>query len=740
MPVDRPTFSESWYRVIELKPRLRSTVQSYRQHFRGRLYYVLHDPTNNQFFRVDEPGYHLIGMLDGRRTVGEVWAACADHLGDQAPTQPETIELLGQLYTSNLLQADMPGDSTVLFERQRKRIQREVGGYIQNILFLRIPIFDPDRFLNLWVSIFGWAFSWIGFILWLAILIVGFGSLAGHTEQLLDFRRAQDVLNPANLPLLYLCFAGIKALHELGHGFACKKFGIENQSGGAVHTIGIMLLVLMPVPYVDASSSWAFRSKWQRAIVGAAGMYVELAVAAIAALIWTRTDPTSTINQLCYNIIFIASVSTLLFNGNPLIKFDGYFILSDLLEMPNLQQRGKEYLYYAVKKFVYGVRRPRNPSRQSDEVPWLVFYAIASSIYRVFISISILMFISDKLFIVGAIMALIALTGWVFMPLGKFIKYLMTSNELSRRRGRALVTTGLVLGGILTGIGFIPVTEHARTEGVIRAKEESTVFAKSDGFIEAVLDTDVYVKPENDILVRATNPELEVEREVLESEIRMAVTEMRQKMLEEVAVSQGFRERLRVLNNQLERVNELLAGLELTSPTAGQWIAGSDPESGLDLEHIVGSFVKRGTPLGQVVSPENLKIIAATDQYLGPRIRYEVGEGGRVEFRLRGQPDYTFTGRIRKIPPDASTQLPSPALGYPAGGPIAVQAGDQNGTAATEPFWEIEIEPDSQSMSEMDIAMLLDQRVVVRFDLPEKPLAEQWLLKLRQVIQRRFNI
>ena len=197
---------------------------------------------------------------------------------------------------------------------------------------------------------------------------------------------------------------------------------------------------------------------------------------------------------------------------------------------------------------------------------------------------------------------------------------------------------------------------------------------------------------------------------------------------------------MRVLNDQLNRVNELLAGLQLQSPIKGQWIAGRDPESSIDLEHITGSFVKRGTPLGQVVSASNLKIIAVTDQYLGPRIRHDVGEGGKVEFRMRGQPDYTFTGTIEKIPPDASEQLPSPALGFPAGGPIAVQASDPNGLATTEPFWEIEINPDEALLSELNVFLRIDQRVVIRFDLPKKPLAEQWLLKLRQVIQRRFNI
>jgi putative peptide zinc metalloprotease protein len=238
MPVDRPTFSESWYRVADLRPQLRSTVQIHRQHFRGQMWHVLQDPASNQFFRLNEAAHRFVAMLDGRKTVAQVWQICNDQLGDSAPTQGEAIQLLGQLYTSNLLQAELPPDAEGLFNRYRKRVKREVQGYLMNLLFVRIPLFDPDHFLDHWVGIFGRVFTWYGLVVWLSLVFTGLYFLIGSAGDLLA--QTRGVLDPGNIPYLYLGFILAKVCHEFGHSFACKKFGKVSGSGGEVHVMGIM--------------------------------------------------------------------------------------------------------------------------------------------------------------------------------------------------------------------------------------------------------------------------------------------------------------------------------------------------------------------------------------------------------------------------------------------------------------------------------------------------------------------
>ena len=492
MPVERPTFSESWYRVAGLRPRLRSALQTHRQHYRGQMWHVLQDPSNNQFFRLNEAAYRFVAMLDGRRTVAEVWRTSNDQLGDAAPTQGEAIQLLGQLYTSNLLMGEVPPDAEGLFRRYKKRVTREVQGYLTNLLFIRIPLIDPDRFLERFVPLFGAVFSWWGLVLWVGLLATGIYFIADKTGALVD--QASNILSPERLPLLYASFVIVKIFHEFGHAFACKKFGKASGSSGEVHVMGVMFLVFTPLPYVDASSAWALRNKWHRVVVGASGMLVEIGIAAVAAVIWSQTGE-GTLHAICYNVMFIASVSSVLFNGNPLLRYDGYYILSDLVEIPNLAQRGKEYLYYLVKKYVYGVRHPRDPSHTRGEKCWFLFYTFASTTYRVFISLAILMFVADFLPFIGALLAAGALTAWVLVPLGKWIHYLVSGGELVRTRGRAVAATLLFVAAVVGGVGLVPAPDRFYVEGVVEPDEMQVVHAGADGFIETFLPSGREAEP-----------------------------------------------------------------------------------------------------------------------------------------------------------------------------------------------------------------------------------------------------
>ncbi len=728
MAVERPTFHESWYRVAELRPRLRSAVQTYRQFFRGRTWHVLQDPSNNQHFRLDEAGYHFVALLDGRRTVREVWWLCNDDLGDRAPTQGEVINVLGQLYTSNLLHSDLPADAAGMFENYRKRVRRQIGGYFTNLLFMRIPLWDPDRFLERWLKLFGLAFTRWAFVLWAALLVVAGGQLVGRGEEL--FSRVSGVLDPGNLFLLYLSFAGIKALHEMGHGFASKQFGRVEGSGGEVHTMGIMLLVFTPVPYVDASSSWAFRSKWHRAIVGAAGMYVELAVAAVAAIVWANTSP-GLLNALAYNMIFVASVSTLLFNGNPLLRFDGYYILSDLLEIPNLSKRSRDYLYSLVKKYVYGVKHTPTVIRSPGERWWLPVYGVASTIYRVIIFAGIILFVADKFFFIGAMFAIAAVISWVFIPTGKFIRYLSSSNELHRVRPRAVSTSLAFFALVFALIGAVRWPDRARAEGVVEPRNIALVYAESDGFVETFVESGGRVTPQSPPLVTARNPELEAERAYLLAERELTLIRRNEADVGEIALAQSLTERLVALDEQLTRLDDRLDALRVRAPIEGTWNAPA-------VERLEGVYVRRGDRVGMVADIDDLIVRAIADQKIGPRIESEIGEQGEVEIRVKGRPDLELSGTIARVLPAGYQRLPSAALGYFAGGSTQVAVDDETGTKTVEPFFEVQIEVSPSQLSQ--VQLLSGERVVVRFEMPARPLAHQWWRALRQLVQRRFQI
>ncbi len=728
MAVDRPTFHEAWYRVADLHPRLLSGVKVYKQYFRGQMWYVLENPANNQFSRISDEAYRFIGMLDGRRTVSEVWRICNEQLADRAPTQGEVIQLLGQLHGVNLLYADLPPDSESLFNRYKKRVGREVRGQLMNLLFIKIPLIDPDHFLDRWVGIFGRLFSWFGLFLWSILIATGLYFVVGNIREL--FNQSSDVLDPDNLILLYLSFVIIKIFHEFSHAFACKKFGQLHQSGGQVHIMGVMFLVFFPLPYVDASSAWAFRNRWHRAVVGMAGVMAELSAASIAAIIWSNTS-TGTAHIIAYNVIFVASVSTLLFNGNPLLRFDAYYVLSDLTEIPNLGHRSRNYIYYLVKRYCWGLKRAQNPAYTFGERLWFVLYGLASMGFRVFICIRILIFLNDRLpeelFILVPLFAMSAIIAWVFVPFGKFLQFLATGAELTRNRARAIGSTLVSFCLIIVGIGLIRLPDYWRVEGVVEPVKMAIVHTESDGFVIDFLPSESKVSSSGTPLIRAVNPELESEKKISVAELRGLEIKRQIAETQEIAAAQILYEQIEALNEKISRLEFELDSLNLRPPLSGTWIAPN-------IEYYKGSYLERGKSIGMVANLDDVIIRATAGQKVAAMLIEQADK--EVEFRVEGHPKLLMTGKIEQIFPSGHELLPSESLGYAAGGTMPTAPQDPEGKKSAEMFFEIRIKPDAGS----SIRLLTGQRVIARIRMHPKPLALQWWLTVRQLFQRRFHI
>ncbi len=732
MAVDRPTFHEAWYRVAGLRPRLLSEVKIRRQYFRGQLWYILENPANSQFARMDENAYRFAGSLDGRKTVSAAWQSCNEHLGDSAPTQGEVIHLLGQLHAMNLLYVDLPPDAEGLLNRYRRRVQREVLGYLANLLFLRIPLFDPDALLNRWVGLIGPIYSWAGLLLWLALVATGLYFVIGSFGELAA--QSADVLAPDNLFLLYLSFVVVKICHEFSHAFACKRFGRLNRSAGEVHAMGVMFLVLFPMPYVDASSAWSFRNKWHRALVGMAGVLAELAVAAVAAIVWAQTS-VGTVHIIAYNVIFVAGISTLLFNGNPLLRFDAYYVLSDLIEIPNLAQRSRNYLYYLVKHHVWGIQKLQNPAYSLGERLWFLTYGPASAVYRILISIRILLFLNNRLppelFLLVPILAATAVVGWLIMPVSRFIRCLATGPELARNRRRAMLSTAGGFAVTFVLLGLIRMPHRCRIEGFVEPVQLALVHAETDGFVTGFLPSQSAVSPEGRPLVQAVNPELQARSDGLQAQRRVLEVRYRLAQLEEVAAAQIIAEQIAALDEQIARVRSELDKLCPKALFAGTWVA---PE----IDRAMGIYLKRGERIGFLGSLDDLIIRATAGQEVAAMIETADKE---VEIRVKGRPDVTLRGRIEKIFPAGQDTLPSEALSYAAGGSTPTRPGFQQDTMAAERFFEIRIRPDIRVTSdERRAALLTGQRVIARVSMAPKPLLIQWYGLARQLFQRRFHI
>jgi len=719
---ERPTFSESWHRVAPLTPRLRADVQVTRQRFRGRTWHVLRDAASNEFHRVDEAGYRFIGLLDGRRTVGEAWEACEERYGDEAPTQPEAVELLGRLAAAHLLSGSGP-EAGAISRRRRRRVESETRSRLMNFLFVRLPLFDPDDLLARWLAMVAWIVSPWGLALMALVWIAGAVALVPRSAELAD--GFSGAMAPGNLPLLYVSFVIIKAIHELAHGFACKAYG-RRFGGGEVHTIGLMLLVFMPVPYVDASSSWAFPRRGPRLVVAAAGVLAELTIAAIAALVWAASDD-GLARALAYNAMLVAGASSLLFNANPLLRYDGYYILSDVLDIPNLWTRARDYTLYLIKSKLFGVRRLLSPAHTPGEARWFVVYWSASLIYRVFLYAAIVWFLAQQFFMIGLLLAAGAIVVFLVVPAARGVRYLLTHHELRRTRPRALAVTGAFVASVVVLLGVVPAPDHVRAEGVAEPREIEIVYAGASGFVTGLPAGWAEPVDAGAMLATLEREEARAALAEIEAETRRLEALRRRALADDPAAAAAFAERLATTEQRRARLTREVEALSVRSPLSGVWTAPG-------LVDARGRWVDRGEKLGVVASLDRVVVRAVADQNIAALLIDEARPS--AEMRVRGRPGQLIPASVSRdeILPAGTRRLPSAALGYAAGGLTPIDRAGDDPAMAQGRFFEARVEPAPGA------DLLPGQRVIVRFRLEDRPLAVQWWRLLRQTVQKRLSL
>lgn len=725
MAKDRSTFSEHWYRVAELRPSLMPAAAVRKQHFRGRDWMVIQSPLNSEYFRLHAAAYGFIALLDGRRTVSEAWELVNRRFGDAAPTQGEAIQLMGRLYQSNLLRAELPPDSAELFKRFKERRSREFRHAASSVLFPKFPLFDPNITLGQWLPLFSWLFGPMGLAVFLAATVAGVWSVLGKYDEL--YNSSAGILSVDNLLWLYLAFVFSKTVHELASAIASKRYGRMEGDAGQVREAGIMLLMLAPAPYIDTSGAWGLRNKLHRVIASAAGILGEFTVAAVAAVVWAQSAPGSVTHAVSYNLMFVASVSTFLFNGNPLLRYDAYYILCDLLETPNLAGRSQQYLYYLVKHYVWRVESATSPAHTRFERVFFFCYGIAAGLYRVFLLGGILLTVAELAFFLGVALAIAFGVMWVVVPVGKFVRYLLTNGELARVRTRAIATTSIFFL-LAAGVFFlIPFPDRFRLEGMAEAPRALKVFAQTDGKLDFILPNTSLVGEEGTAVIRLDNPWLAAELDSVKARERELEARFRDAERKEPAEAQSWRERLAALRTERRRVESKIAALTVSAPIAGTWFS---PQ----LTHDRGRFVRQGDLLGEIIPGDTMIIRAMIGQDGAASLLANANR--RVEIRVKGRPDLDMSGDIAAVHPAGKKDLPTPAMGIPAGGGMQVDASDTQGTTSQEHFFEIEVRPHGAD----GWTMRQGQMFVLRFSTRAKPLWAQCYRSLLQMFQKRFQV
>ena len=712
-----PFLSASWYRVAALRPALRAHARIQRQRFRGQPWYVLHDSAAGKLHRFSPGAHRVVRLLDGERTIDAIWHQVAAEAGTDAPTQDEVIRLLAQLHAGDLLQADLPPDIDELGERGRKQQRQKLLQSVINPMSIRIPLWDPDAFLARTWPLLQPLAGRPGVALWLLVVLPA-AVLAGVHWSELTANLSDQLLATDNLLLLWLIYPLLKGLHELGHGYAVKA------GGGEVHEMGIMLLVLAPIPYVEASAAGAFRSKWRRALVGAAGILVELFLAGLAMLLWVAVEP-GLLRSIAFNVVVVAGASTLLFNGNPLLRYDGYYVLADLIEMPNLGNRSNQYWQWLAKRYLLGVTHLDRPLASPGERRWFLFYGAASFIYRTLVMIAIILFIAGEFFFIGVVLAIWAAITMFLRPLAKGLSYVVSSPELQRTRSRARLVTFGGLALLVLFVFAVPLPLRTHAEGVVWVPENAEVRAAANGFVEHLFAAPEATVASGDVLLAMRDPALAAQADESRARVRQYAVQYAALMFDDRAQAAAIQEDLQREQVTLARAEEKLDGLLVVAGLPGRLKLARAAD-------LPGRFVRQGELLGYIDSgpPRLVRVVVGQDDIALVRERRT-----QVEVKLADRLDRTHVARLLREVPGGHERLPSKALSLAGGGPHATDPRDPDGLRTLQRLFQFDLElPPAVGSPE------IGTRVFVRFHHHAEPLARQWGRRLRQLFLARFDV
>jgi putative peptide zinc metalloprotease protein len=621
--------------------------------------YTIEDPLRGKFYRVGVPEYTVLSLLDGRVSIAEAVGVAAVKLGAQALAEHEALALVRWLLDCQLAYPAAANQTERLSEAARRNEQRRLLSML-NPLAIQIPLCRPDRLLGVLTQRLEWLFSGWSVAVWIAVVGYAIYLIAAGWDCLGE--QTPVILDRDNWLRLAAAWLLLKVLHELAHGVVCKHYG------GNVPTAGLTLILLFPLAYVDVTSSWRFRSKWQRIATAAAGMAAELFVAALAIIAWSNT-PQGLAHHMALNIAVTAGVSTLLFNGNPLVRFDGYFIASDLLDVPNLYSCGQQYLDNLVQEHLLSRQTP-SPSWPAGRKGLIRLYALAALAWRALFYLTLALSLVGRLSHLGVAIAVGLLGfGWG-MPLAQMIRRtVQAASGQCINRGRIAATAAAGMAVALTGALLATRPGRVDAPAVVDYASHTVIRAASPGFVREVCVANGQQVRTGQVIVVLQNTELETELADLELALQQSIIRGRIDLQnDELAKQQVEEAQQRALSKKIADLRSRVESLTIRAPSAGRLVAR-------DLDSLPGRYLHEGNEiavLGQEDAKELVIAVVQDDVHIFDARQRDAGD---VQVRTRSGNE--FSARLSKVDPRASTDLPHPALAANVGGPLAVKPRSQ---------------------------------------------------------------
>jgi putative peptide zinc metalloprotease protein len=653
-----------------LKLKLRPDLIVQPQFYEGMTHYVVKDPIALKYFRFKVEEYFLLQQFDGKQTLLDVKKVFERKYRPQTISIEDLMRFAAQLHEAGIAQVDTQEQGKVLIERRRKNKWKRVWQFFANILYIKIPIIDPEKLLTGMYPYFRWIYTSYFITASVGLMLAAITLVISHwTEFSSKLPEFQSFFNWRTIFAFWISLAIVKIIHEFGHGLTAKHFG------GEVHEMGMLFLVLTPALYCDVTDSWLLPSKWKRIWISAAGIYVECFLASIATFVWWNTDQ-GLLNSLMMATMFICSVNTILFNANPLLRYDGYYVMADWLEIPNLRIKSTQFFTYLFQEKVLGLEIPVQSYMPRSRRFLFVTYAVCSYLYRWFVTFSILFFLyrvlPPKLRVVSAMLALGSLIPLVAVPSYQIFKFVRQPGRMRKVKKARTAAFFAVVGALITGILLIPTPLRVQGTLVLTPEKPAIIYAEVPGRLVELKVHDGELVKEGTLLATLSNPEKLREREQLreQHDINMvkADTFDRSDKFADHGLAEEYRQHAEKLEPALQRVQEQIDKLNLFAARDGRAI-------GVPHRGTTGQYLKPGKPFCEIGDPARLEAHLILDQTDIDLVHID----RRAWVKIYGDSERTIRSKVRTVARRNREEIP-PELSNQAGGEIATKQDEKKGT------------------------------------------------------------
>ena len=647
---------------------VRKELEISRHVFRNQVSYVIHDPVTFRSHQISAINYQIFAALDAEVPLERVLDGLVKRRLLSEEQEEDFYEFI--VYLNRLGLLELPcSDGGTLYERLKEKQAARNRWRVESLLFFRVPLLQPDAFLGRTIRFVRPLFTRTALVLWVFAVLACGSLLVSRWHEFTD--PLDSMLSFQNIPILWCLLIALKVFHEFGHAYACKAFG------GRVPEMGAFFMLLTPCAYVDASSSWSFPNRLHRLVVSLAGMYIESMVAIIALLVFFFTE-TSQLKVFAHYTFVLSTLVTVGFNINPLMRYDGYYVFADLLNIPNLRSQANRQFMIFARRLLFGVRVP---SLGRDRIGSLGLgaFGAASAAYRTLVVCGIIVLIADRMPMLGITLAIVVMGSFVFRLGTTLWNYVQRSPELEGRRSRAQrVVLGICLGSFAFG-ALVPIPRSTRAFGIVEGRKDRIVRAGANGFLQTSSVSEGDYISQGELIAKLDNAEVDslvMQHEQLAKSLTSDFYDLlkRRDPSEAIAAQQ----RLKQSKQQLGLYRELKDGLAVRAPIEGRIVDGV-------MLRKPGHFVRKGDIVTRISAGSPILRITMTERRFS-EASPEIGDD--VELRFASTDRLTVKGRIESVSHLGTDQIDDPRLTQLGGGEIPV---DPETMRAKSKYFELKV-------------------------------------------------